>query len=971
MSRPRNASSDGLASASRAAFPSSLGEFQIRELLAHGSAGVVFLGEDAGGRRVAIKLAEQLSPAALRRFQHEIAACRRLDHPDVVRILGSGVHEGHPWYAMDYHGRVTLRDLLQANAEGVDNELPTLVAAIARGRLRRRTDRPRLLPQTAAISLIMGVGRAVAHAHARGLVHRDLKPENVLVREDGRPVVCDFGLVKDLAAATAQTATGRFLGTLGYQAPEQREGGKAVDERVDVFALGVMLGEILTGQPPRPDPVVAPGTRLQIAGQMRLGRDLQLVIQRATHPDPMRRYHSVQALVSDLERQQRGERVRARPDPWWLRLHGWGLRHRLTAVLLIVASALTATATLTAWIMQRLGTAQWDLLLVESRLGRPEDLDSLLTVSGRWRSGENGARRVGGGLGDAVLLHPIPRAEAVRLSATILPPVEAAPLGVGLMLAATDAHSGYCWRVGYRGCELSLLSRDGQVLWLGREQLRPGRRHQLELECADGIVSARLDGREVFAVADPAPLPNGRCGVLVEEGADEAAPVLAGLILHGCSVPESEVPDALPRRVLAVTRRLDHASRQELWPHATVLGRDLAGRDPAFAAALAASDPRPPTPPEGAVAGDAAELARLWPLLGAKAARRALEHLWLAQPDQRRAVLLWAVGEDGTSAEGANAPALLLQVAKDAPDIGKPERWLLAHRALRRAAWHDADSDAAAHLLLAERDQAKGLARPALIWQRWMQLLPADTSLGTDSSTEPTEPLVATALMERLRLFDPVRVLDAVGPTEELALVGPPTQDLTLEPYQELPSRAERLLLARLDRDHIPPAAWAVPQLERLVLRRTLQGCLAGTHDPAELTSGPWPWPRLALAALLVNPEGTGQRRDVARHLSDMGVELWAAGLVWRWAHHQPMRPDECLAYGPGPRAVLAALADPGLLPTTTVPVWHPSRPTLELLLALHARRSGMVEEAERRLRALAAQPGWVEAVAAEWALAQ
>ncbi len=211
--------------------------FEIAGLLGKGAMGEVYRARDTRlGRDVAIKVlpaAYSSDPERLRRFDQEARAAGALNHPNIVAIFDVGTHEGSPF---------VVTELLEGH---------TLRARLADGPL----------PVRKALELGVQVAHGLAAAHAKGIVHRDLKPENLFVTNDGHAKILDFGLAKlvrgegrpggeaDSLVATAMTEMGRVMGTVGYMAPEQVR-GEAADHRADVFALGCVLHEVLTGRPP-------------------------------------------------------------------------------------------------------------------------------------------------------------------------------------------------------------------------------------------------------------------------------------------------------------------------------------------------------------------------------------------------------------------------------------------------------------------------------------------------------------------------------------------------------------------------------------------------------------------------------------------------------------------------------------------------------------------------------------------------
>jgi serine/threonine-protein kinase len=248
------------------------GRFEVRERIGGGAMADVFLAHDVVlGHDVALKQLRPIhlgKPDLLARFRHEAQALAAIDHPGIVRVLHWGMNPEGPYIAMELVRGGTLRDFMNS-----------------RGRVDERT----------AAAIVAEIAGALEAAHTRGVLHRDLKPENILLDHDKRPKLGDFGIAR-LAAATALTQAGVLLGTPQYLSPEQLRGG-VVDERADVFALGVILFELLTGVPPTTgataSEVVARRLRFDPPPPHRLiaiTPELEAVVMRALAREPARRF---------------------------------------------------------------------------------------------------------------------------------------------------------------------------------------------------------------------------------------------------------------------------------------------------------------------------------------------------------------------------------------------------------------------------------------------------------------------------------------------------------------------------------------------------------------------------------------------------------------------------------------------------------------------------------------------------------
>ncbi len=328
--------------------PQRIASYRIVRELGSGGMGVVYLAEqDQPRREVALKVirAGISSPQALRRFEHEAVALARLHHPGIAQIFEAGTADWgsgpQPFFAME----------------------------LVRGRTLGEHVRERACSVRARLELLAQACDALDHAHERGVVHRDLKPSNILVEvlaDGARIKVLDFGVARvtdvtdaGMQAASRLTDGGQVLGTLPYMSPEQAAGDRtALDARSDVYALGAIGYELLSGVPPldvldrplheavrivceaEPEPLASRGVRVD--------RDLETILSKALDKDPRRRYGSAGELAADLRRQLEHRPIHARPASRAYRLAKFTRRHRalvsgLALTFLALCGGLLAT----------------------------------------------------------------------------------------------------------------------------------------------------------------------------------------------------------------------------------------------------------------------------------------------------------------------------------------------------------------------------------------------------------------------------------------------------------------------------------------------------------------------------------------------------------------------------------------------------------------------------------------------------
>jgi hypothetical protein len=292
--------------------------YEIEAVLGVGGMGVVFRARHVRlNRLIALKMAlagAYAGPQERERFHREAEAVAGLRHPNVVQVYDVGDSDGRPYYTMEYVEGGSLAQKLVGTPYPA-REAATLVATLA---------------------------GAVHAAHVCGIVHRDLKPANVLLTADGTPKVSDFGLARRLGGEAGLTQTGAVLGTPSYMAPEQAAGKiREIGPAVDIYALGVILYELLTGRPPFCAETSAE-TLLQVMYQDpvppswlngKVPRDLETICLKCLQKEPHRRYTSAATLAEDLRRYLLGQVVEARPVGLLERARKWIRRNKVVAGL--------------------------------------------------------------------------------------------------------------------------------------------------------------------------------------------------------------------------------------------------------------------------------------------------------------------------------------------------------------------------------------------------------------------------------------------------------------------------------------------------------------------------------------------------------------------------------------------------------------------------------------------------------------
>src|SRR5881398_1723616 len=325
---------DGKKAARAAEMLGELGDYELLEEIGRGGQGVVFRARQKSlNRTVALKvisLGQWASKAHLKRFRREAEAAASLDHPCIVPIYEVGERDGSCYFSMKF-------------VEG--GQLDEVV---------RRT----LMSIRQAAELIAKIARTVHYAHEHGILHRDIKPGNVLLDEKGEPHLTDFGLARLVETESTVTRTMEVLGTPSYMAPEQAVGNNAAISSVtDVYGLGAVLYQLLTGQPPFAGGTTYETIKLLLDTKPRqprllnpkIDRDLSTICLKCLEKDPKRRYASSLALAEDLERWLKHEPIRARRTGAVTRGKKWLQRNPTVAAVMALSLALAAALGVIVW----------------------------------------------------------------------------------------------------------------------------------------------------------------------------------------------------------------------------------------------------------------------------------------------------------------------------------------------------------------------------------------------------------------------------------------------------------------------------------------------------------------------------------------------------------------------------------------------------------------------------------------------
>ena len=316
-----------------------LGRYTLETVLGVGGMGQVWRARDRFGNAAALKMMLPGNASAegqIERFRREAEIMSKLPHHNICRIFEVGEAQGVSYIAMELVEGLTLHELLHLPISEQESKSSATLTSLLRQiqsermRLKQAGEKPKATTRFLSVEMTLPIiGKmcdAIQFAHDHNILHRDIKPGNIMIREDGEPVVMDFGLGKldndEKGKDLSLTMEGAMLGTMQYMSPEQAMSSHTVDSRADVYSLGAILFEMLTGK----HHFAVSGSLLQDAQKLQdyqppslssyvntIEKDLEMVVLKALHPEPDRRYRTPAALRADLDRYLHGEAVTAKP----------------------------------------------------------------------------------------------------------------------------------------------------------------------------------------------------------------------------------------------------------------------------------------------------------------------------------------------------------------------------------------------------------------------------------------------------------------------------------------------------------------------------------------------------------------------------------------------------------------------------------------------------------------------------------
>jgi serine/threonine protein kinase len=327
--------------------PVEFGDYELLEVIGRGSQGVVYRARQKSLNRIValkvIALGQWATEPHVKRFRREAEAAARLNHPGIVPIYEVGERDGGCYFSMGLVEGGQLDAVLESGRRGDTDS--------SRGEREPMAIR-------SAVELIVKLARTVHYAHEHNILHRDIKPGNILLDEKGEPHLTDFGLARLIEADSTVTRTREVMGTPSYMAPEQAAGNNAaVSSATDVYGLGAVLYQLLTGHPPFAGGTTYETIKLLLDSEPRpprvvnpeVDRELSTICLKCLEKDPKRRYSSALALAEDLEHWLKHEPIHARRSGFFTHARKWVRRNPGIAALVTLSVALAAGLGVMSW----------------------------------------------------------------------------------------------------------------------------------------------------------------------------------------------------------------------------------------------------------------------------------------------------------------------------------------------------------------------------------------------------------------------------------------------------------------------------------------------------------------------------------------------------------------------------------------------------------------------------------------------